>query len=83
MALNERVFQEILNKGITPSMLHKGAQENANSAWLFAATTGIVWFFVDNSWWMLPPIFLTVWSIYRSVSATKMAIRLEDHLNGK
>ena len=78
MSHQDDLFDLAVRRGITPEELHRGAQSNANSSWFFGIVTGLVFYFV--SWmWALLPLALTLWSIYRSISATKLAIRLEEY----
>jgi len=81
MSINDRVFQAVLDRGLRPEDFAKGAQENANSAWLFGVISAGLIFFLDNWMWAIPTTILTAWSIYRSMSATKMQMRLEKYFS--
>lgn len=77
MSLQDRVVDKALERGLTSQDFHKGAQSNANSSWLFLVVTAAVFYFQSWEWAIIPGV-LMCWSIYRSISATKVAMRLEN-----
>lgn len=77
MSFQDRVIEKALERGLTSQDFHKGAQSNANSSWFFLAVTGGVYYFQSWEWAIIPGV-LMCWSIYRSISATKVAMRLES-----
>ncbi len=77
MSFQDSVVERALERGLTSQDFHKGAQSNANSAWFFLAVTAGVFYFQTWQWAIIPGV-LTIWSIYRSIAATKVAWRLES-----
>ena len=75
MSLTDAAVQRAVERGLRADDFHKGAQTNANSAWLFGlGGLGIGFFFS----WKLAVVFglIVVWSIFQSMQATSVALRL-------
>lgn len=77
MSFQERAVMTALRRGLTSRNFHNGAQSNANSAWFFLLVTGAVFYFQSWEWAVLPG-FIALWSVKRSISATKVALKLEE-----
>jgi hypothetical protein len=77
MSFQDRMVMAALRRGLTSKDFHKGAQSNANSAWFFLLVAGAVFYFQSWQWAVLPGL-VTLWSVYRSISATRVALKLEE-----
>lgn len=76
MSLADAAVQRAKERGLKAKHFYKGAQSNANSAWLFGlGGLGVGVLFS----WKLAILFglITVWSIFQSMQATTVALRLE------
>jgi len=76
MGWHDSLAVRAIAMGKTATDFHRGAQNKANAAWLFLVVAGVVWYFVD--WrWALIPVAIAAFSALQSVSATLVATRLE------
>jgi hypothetical protein len=72
MALNARL------EGQTSAQYHRAAQRHANAMWIYIIIAGIVWYFT-NWIWALIPFALAALVAIQSISATLIAQRLEKY----
>ena len=54
----------------------KAAQNLANTTWVGAILTGVLWYFLDQWYWAIIPLIWTVFSIIRSISASRAAEKI-------
>lgn len=72
---DKMALQAILD-GHTSAEFRAAAQRHANAFWFFAAISGVVWYF-SNWLWALIPFALGAFVAFQSVSATAVANRIE------
>lgn len=76
MGWHDELAARAVARGNTAADFKKGAQSNANATWICLITAGVVWYFVDWRWALIPTAY-ALWSAFKSVSATMIAVRLE------
>lgn len=54
------------------------AQQKANATWFCLIIAGVVWYFFEWPWALIPAA-LVVYTAFQSISATMIATRLENH----
>ena len=76
MGLHDNLAARAVAVGKTAADFKKGAQTNADATWICLIIAGVVWYFVDWRWALIPAAY-AVWSAFKSVSASMVAARLE------
>ena len=76
MSLNDKLVQKALLMNKNSSDFTAAAQRNANATWLYAILGGVLWYFF-NWVWSLLPFFLAIYSAIQSISATQISNKLE------
>ncbi len=76
MQLHDKLAQKAFLAGRTASEFHVAAQRKANATWLFLIAAGVVWYFVNWAWAIVPAV-LAAFTGLHSVSATLIEARLE------
>jgi len=76
MSLHNELAQKAVAVGKHSSEFSAAAQKHANATWFYLIVAGVVWYF--TSWpWALIPAALGVYAAFQSISATKIATRIE------
>jgi flagellar basal body-associated protein FliL len=78
MSLHDKLAQQAISMGKGSSEFKAAAQKHANATWLLAIGGGVIWYFLGWAWAVIL-IALGVYTALKSVSATMVATRLENH----
>ena len=81
MAVHDDLARKAVSMGKSAAEFRAAAQKHANATWLWGIATVAVWYFL-GWWWGLIPAALGAYSVFRSVSATKIASRIEEWGHG-
>lgn len=77
MSFINKLVQNALSMNKNSSDFTVAAQKNANATWFYAILGGVLWYFL-NWIWSLLPFFLAIYSAIHSISATLIANKLEN-----
>lgn len=80
MKFHDQIATKAIRDGETSALYRQAAQKHANATWVYLIISGLVWYFADI-WWALIPIAIGVFTAVQSVSSTFVAQRLEKHEN--
>lgn len=76
MSFHDKLAQMAVQRGDSSEKFEIAAQKNADATWFFIIVGGIIWYFF-NWKWALIPIAIGVYSAFASISSTMVAIRIE------
>jgi len=77
MSLHDKLAQKAISMGKGAEELSAAAQKHANATWAYVIAGGIVWYFFGWKWALIP-FGLGIYTAFQSVSATKIATRIEE-----
>ena len=77
MAVHDDLAQKAVSMGKGAEEFRAAARKHANASWLWEFATVAVWYFL-GWWWGLIPAALVAYSVFKSVSATNIASRIEE-----
>jgi hypothetical protein len=78
MSFHDKLAFKARLDGNTSQQFRAAAQKHANATWVYLIVAGVVWYF-SNWAWSLIPFGLAAFTAFQSISATMVAIRLEKH----
>ncbi len=77
MSIYDALERKAVEMGKTPAEFSAAAQRHANMTWVWALVGGVVWYFADWQWALIPAA-LGLLSAFQSVSSTVVATRLAE-----
>ena len=77
MGLHDQLATKAYTMGKKSKEFTRAAQQHANASWFILIIAGVVWYFSDNWIWVLIPLALMVFTVFRSISSTLIASKLE------
>lgn len=78
MSLHDKLAHKAISMGKSSAEFKAAAQKHANATWLLVIGAAAIWYFLGWAWALIP-VVLGVYTALKSVSATMVATRLENH----
>jgi asparagine N-glycosylation enzyme membrane subunit Stt3 len=78
---HDRMAEKALANGKSPTAFLDAAKRHARASWFWVILAGVVWYFTDW-WWALIPVAMLIFSVVQSISSTLIGVKLEK-LQGK
>lgn len=81
MGAHDRMAEKAFASGKSPTAFLDAAKRHARASWFWVILAGVVWYFTDW-WWALIPVALLIFSVVQSISSTLIAVKLEKLQGG-
>ena len=78
MKLFDNLAKKAIEMGKDATDFNAIAQKHANATIFYLIVAGTIWYFFESGWWISIPIMLGAYSAFQSISATMVAIKLEN-----
>ncbi|MEX0695736.1 MAG: hypothetical protein WD075_14915 [Rhodospirillales bacterium] len=82
MGAHDRMAAKAFADGKSPTAFMDAAKKHARASWFWVILAGVVWYFTDW-WWALIPVAMLVFSVVQSISSTLIGVKLEKLQAGK
>jgi len=78
MSFHDKLADKAVAMGKNSSEFTAAAQGHADTTWFYIIAAGVVWYFWDWQWALIPAA-LAIYKILQSISSTLVATKLEKH----